>query len=774
MPANSSYAFSAGQILTAVDLNAVFAQTVAFAADSSNANTGTLPEVRLPYRMNQDVRSNSSVEFVDVVLTGNLTVSGTTTFVNTSVLDVKDKNITIAKGSANSFVANGAGITVDGVGVGITYYDASNTFNFDTPIRVGNSTVNAILTSNTLTVNGSITLNSQFTVNTTGVYHSGTVNAATIKTTSVTMNTTAITVGSNAYINTTSHFMGNSTVYVNVTAGAINVNGAFIANNTGAYHSGTVNAASHTIGTTFVANTTGAYHTGTINAASFTIGTDLITNTTGVFHTGTINAASFTTTNITANTVGIYPLSNTAGNVLGTVSRRWTIYANTIATSGLLTAAADLNVTGTANVSSTLNVGSNVNLTTTQLSVGNSTVNSTVTSSNISTQSLSVNSLIVTSSITIGNSSTNTTSFDVGNSTITDTSVTTDNLNVVGLSNTANLYVSTYANIASQAAVNTSGVYVKNLVNTASFTVGTDFTANASGVYHTGTVNAASHTVGSSLVANATGVYHTGVINAASHTTTGVTANATGVYPTSNSVGNQLGATASRWTVFANTLATTGLMTAGAGLTVTGTANASVAINVGANVNLTTSTINVGNSSVNVVTNSSTVSIGGTVVNSSFFPATANNATYLGGVAAANYLAATVNNTITGLYSFGNTTQSANVTFANGVIIANGSFGSVNYVLSSNGTGMYWADLTVSAVNTRASYVWTNSHTYGNTTQSSNVTISNGNIIFTSPSKLYANGAFGSNNQFLQSNGTAMYWGNGLVVQYANGTQAYP
>ena len=96
MPANSSYSFTAGQILTATDLNAVFAQTVAFAADSSNANTGTLPEARLPYRMNQNLRTSDSVQFVDAVFTGNLTVSGTTTYVNTNVLEIKDPNIQLA------------------------------------------------------------------------------------------------------------------------------------------------------------------------------------------------------------------------------------------------------------------------------------------------------------------------------------------------------------------------------------------------------------------------------------------------------------------------------------------------------------------------------------------------------------------------------------------------------------------------------------------------------------------------------------------------------
>ena len=48
-----------------------------------------------------------------VTIAGNLQVNGTTTTVNTATMDVVDKNITIAKGSANDAAADGAGITID-------------------------------------------------------------------------------------------------------------------------------------------------------------------------------------------------------------------------------------------------------------------------------------------------------------------------------------------------------------------------------------------------------------------------------------------------------------------------------------------------------------------------------------------------------------------------------------------------------------------------------------------------------------------------------------
>ncbi len=846
MSANSTYSFTAGQILTATDLNAVFAQTVTFAANSSNANTGTLPEVRLPYRMNQDVRSNSDVNFRNLVVTGDMTVSGTTTYVNTSVLDIKDKNITLAKGAANSIQANTGGFTIEGAGVTFQYDSTSNNMTLSHLLTIGNSSVNAtfgfdstslsggqfvgnindyfqvvVTNANTGTdasadfvaaadgntdsntyinfgINNSTWNEPTWTINgpgdgylytSTGNLAIGTADNQDIvlfaNGTLANNEAVRITSGGNVVIGDTKAgatvlSVGNSTVNAVINSSSFNINTVFTANST------VVNAASYRISSTFIANTTGMYHSGTANALSYTIGSDFIANTTGAYHTGTVNALSFTTTNITANVTGVYPASNTDGTALGTSTKRWIINANTVNASGLITGGAGAVITGTANVSTDINVGANVNLSTTQINVGNATVNSVVNSSSITTTSMTVNALVVTSSITIGNSSTNTTSFDIGNSTITDTLITTDNLNVVNVSNTANLYVSTYANIASQAAVNTTGVYVSGLVNSALFSVGSDFKANSSGTYTTGVVNASSHTVGSDIIANTSGVFTTGVVNAASHTTTGVTANATGIYPTSNSVGTELGGTSNRWNVLANTVGAQGLIYANGGINVTGTANVSSTLNVGANVNLTTSTINVGNASVNVVANSSTITVNGLTINSSFFPATANNTNNLGGVAAANYVANSGDYTISGIH-----THTSNIVMSGAAakIIANGAFGNVNYVLSSNGTGMYWADLTVSAVNTLAEYIWTNNHTYGNTTQSvlltvsngslilnnnSDLTVNTGNVVFVTTAKLIANGAFGTNNQVLQSNGTAMFWGNGLVVYYANNNQAYP
>jgi galactitol-specific phosphotransferase system IIB component len=69
--------------------------------------------------------TGNSPQFTDLVLSGNLTVNGTTTTLNTTNLNISDLNITLAEGALNAAAANGAGITVDGANATITY-DSSN------------------------------------------------------------------------------------------------------------------------------------------------------------------------------------------------------------------------------------------------------------------------------------------------------------------------------------------------------------------------------------------------------------------------------------------------------------------------------------------------------------------------------------------------------------------------------------------------------------------------------------------------------------------------
>ena len=72
----------------------------------------------------------------DATVTGNLTVNGTTTTLNTATLDVEDLNIKIAKGAADAAAANGAGLTVDGASATLLYNSSGDCWSFNKPLNV--------------------------------------------------------------------------------------------------------------------------------------------------------------------------------------------------------------------------------------------------------------------------------------------------------------------------------------------------------------------------------------------------------------------------------------------------------------------------------------------------------------------------------------------------------------------------------------------------------------------------------------------------------------
>lgn len=65
----------------------------------------------------------------DALITGNLTVTGTTVTVNTNTIDVKDLNITVAKGAGSSALSNGAGLTVDFPNAQMFYASSDDSWN---------------------------------------------------------------------------------------------------------------------------------------------------------------------------------------------------------------------------------------------------------------------------------------------------------------------------------------------------------------------------------------------------------------------------------------------------------------------------------------------------------------------------------------------------------------------------------------------------------------------------------------------------------------------
>lgn len=90
-------------------------------------------------------------------------------------------------------------------------------------------------------------------------------------------------------------------------------------------------------------------------------------------------------------------------------------------------------------------------------------------------------------------------------------------------------------------------------------------------------------------------------------------------------------------------------------------------------------------------------------------------------------LDANVINTSAAFTITGTRTFNANVTFgASARFIANGSPGTAGQLLSSNGSGVYWADLGSVGTNTATPYSWTNTHVFSNTVTVNNSTFSVG------------------------------------------------
>jgi hypothetical protein len=61
----------------------------------------------------------------DVIVGGNLTVQGTTTTVNSTVVEITDKNIVIASGSTTSLLANNSGLTLGSTGYQFNFQSSS-------------------------------------------------------------------------------------------------------------------------------------------------------------------------------------------------------------------------------------------------------------------------------------------------------------------------------------------------------------------------------------------------------------------------------------------------------------------------------------------------------------------------------------------------------------------------------------------------------------------------------------------------------------------------
>jgi hypothetical protein len=137
-------------------------------------------------------------------------------------------------------------------------------------------------------------------------------------------------------------------------------------------------------------------------------------------------------------------------------------------------------------------------------------------------------------------------------------------------------------------------------------------------------------------------------------------------------------------------------------------------VNVGSNISLSTTTLNIGNSTVNSIVNSTYISTTGVLSGGTyqFGNSTVNTTINSTAISIGNNFSGNATSINTTAISIGNST--VNTVISSTSLTANASIGTNGQVLTSNGAGMYWS--TIVGVNTSAQYVFANTIGFGNST----------------------------------------------------------
>ena len=574
-------------------------------------------------------------------------------------------------------------LTVDVAGNNITF--AANS------LSVGNSTVNAVVNSTSIYMNGALVINS-----------------------------------------TTSTLTTNNASYLGGIAAAS------YALLSGASFTGTVNATAHTIGTTWVANASGVYMSMplTANGGTGTAGQLLYSNgaigapywaaapANYTISTGLIN----TTGTITVNAAYIATISaNNASYLGGTAAASYQLNSTLAANVAILTANNANNLGGTAASSYQLNstLAANVAI----LTANNANNLGGVAASGYQTTaglSANVATLSSNNSSYLGGTAAASYALLAG-PTFTGT-VTTANINSTGAVNAASHTIGT------TWVANASGVYITQplTANGGSGTAGQFLTSNgATGSPYWSTVVAGAgvntaaaytwtntQTFSNTITFNSTingtannALYLGGVAAAGYQTTSGLAANVATL--TANAATYLNGKTEGNLNVNSATTA----LTANNANNLGGTAASGYQTTAGLSSNVALLAAN----NASYLGTAAAASYQGTAnLAAAVALLPANNASYLGGVAAASYVNTSGAYTISGVH-----THSANLVMSTTAgVIANGGIGTAGQVLTSNGTTVYWSTVSGGggSVNTAAAYTWTNTHTF------SNPVVINGNL----------------------------------------------
>lgn len=359
------------------------------------------------------ISSNLSVANTATVIgaatfSNTINVAGLSTFTtNVAANGITSNNLSIGNVSINT-----AALTLSGAGVTITAVANSTA----TRITVGNSTINAthlysnngyfsgnlvvdgtFITTSDLSISGDIIppiTNNYDIGNTTNIFknayfdfidatNADISNSITIGTTVV--NSTVLQSSSLFTVNTTSNTVGSARFSNTVLV----VGSATLSNTLTVTGNATF---SNTVSVVGLVNVN-TLNVTTANATNLNVsGPAALTNTLNVTGLTTVGSINTTTANATAINVGANVNLTTTSITIGNSSVNTFANSTTLDLDGTLVVAGTTTVTNTINTSGPVNVGSNVVLTTTQIRVGNSSANVTVSNNSINVNGGTVNS----------------------------------------------------------------------------------------------------------------------------------------------------------------------------------------------------------------------------------------------------------------------------------------------------------------------------------------------------------------------------------------------
>ena len=366
----------------------------------------------------------------DVIITGDLTVNGTETTLNTATLAVEDLQVTVADGAGSSAAADGAGINVDGVAVGanITYTHSTTSWNLNRTTIIEGTAEATDVGEGALQVNGGASIDGRLYVG-SGLQGTviGNVTAAAASFT---------TVNASGYVN----LAGNISAAV-VNGGALNVTGTstLAATNVSGFLNASANISAPilnggAINSTGLINTTGNVSGAVVNAGALNAtGTTTLaaTNVSGFLN----SSANISAAIINGGAINSTGLINTTGNVSGAV-----VNAGALNATGTTTLAA-------TNVSGFLNSSGNI----TAAVLNGGAINSTGlinTTGNVSGAVVNAGALNATGTTTLA--ATNVSGFLNSSANVSAAVVNTGALNATG--------IATVSNTTEASAVNTGAI----------------------------------------------------------------------------------------------------------------------------------------------------------------------------------------------------------------------------------------------------------------------------------------------------------------------------